>query len=300
MFKYKFTVPEEKKIRVIVNSDAKNEADDQFTIVHALLTPKFLVKGLIGAHFGNRRSDTSMEESYEECNKILDLMNLKGEIGVYRGAKKAVVSKNEYEYSDGAELIVEEAMKEDEKPLFIVFLGPITDLACAYLENPKIAGKLTAIWIGGGKYPNGGEEFNLSNDINAANIVFGSGIDIWQVPNNVYSRMSVSFAELEDKVRPYGKIGRYLFDQLMEFNTERGKTESWINGESWGLGDSPTIGLMMDPMNFAYELKEAPFIDNKMRYHFDGNGRKIRVYNNLLTRFIIEDFFSKLKLTYKN
>lgn len=44
---YQYLVPETKRVRLIVNSDAKNEADDQFTIVHALLTPKFDIKGLI-------------------------------------------------------------------------------------------------------------------------------------------------------------------------------------------------------------------------------------------------------------
>ena len=38
---YKFHVPEEKIVRLIVNTDAKNEADDQFAIVQALLSPKF-------------------------------------------------------------------------------------------------------------------------------------------------------------------------------------------------------------------------------------------------------------------
>ena len=44
---YQCLVPETKRVRLIVNSDAKSEADDQFTIVHALLTPKFDIKGLI-------------------------------------------------------------------------------------------------------------------------------------------------------------------------------------------------------------------------------------------------------------
>lgn len=37
---YQYLVPETKRVRLIVNSDAKNEVDDQFTIVHALLTPQ--------------------------------------------------------------------------------------------------------------------------------------------------------------------------------------------------------------------------------------------------------------------
>ena len=36
---YRFQVPEEKIVRVIVDTDAKNEADDQFAIVQALLSP---------------------------------------------------------------------------------------------------------------------------------------------------------------------------------------------------------------------------------------------------------------------
>ena len=39
--KHKFDIPT-LKIRLIINTDA-NEADDQFAIVHALLTPRFIV-----------------------------------------------------------------------------------------------------------------------------------------------------------------------------------------------------------------------------------------------------------------
>ena len=40
------------KTRVIINTDAKNEADDQYAIVHAILTPSFALHGLVSAHFG--------------------------------------------------------------------------------------------------------------------------------------------------------------------------------------------------------------------------------------------------------
>ena len=44
---YMYNVPEKRKVRVIIDTDAKNEADDQFAIVHALLTPQFIIKGII-------------------------------------------------------------------------------------------------------------------------------------------------------------------------------------------------------------------------------------------------------------
>ena len=118
--------------------------------------------------------------------------------------------------SEGARLIIEEAMKADDRPLYAIFLGPLTDLASAYLMEPRISKRLTAIWIGGGLYPDGGEEFNLGNDIAAVNVVMASNIELWQVPKNVYEMMPVTMAELECRVRPWGKIGAYLCDQLME------------------------------------------------------------------------------------
>ncbi len=37
--------PADTKQRVIINTDAKNEADDQYAIVHAVLTPSFDLHG---------------------------------------------------------------------------------------------------------------------------------------------------------------------------------------------------------------------------------------------------------------
>lgn len=37
----------QKRALVIVNTDAKNEADDQYAIVHVLLTPSFEIHGVI-------------------------------------------------------------------------------------------------------------------------------------------------------------------------------------------------------------------------------------------------------------
>ena len=55
-----FEFPSDKRTRVIVNTDAKNEADDQFAIVHALLSPSLEIHGIIPAQFGIRRNDRSM------------------------------------------------------------------------------------------------------------------------------------------------------------------------------------------------------------------------------------------------
>ena len=73
--------------RVIINTDAKNEADDQYAIVQGLLTPSFELHGIIAAHFGSIKSKTSMQDSYDEVMKLLDLMALRGQVRVEKGAE---------------------------------------------------------------------------------------------------------------------------------------------------------------------------------------------------------------------
>ena len=298
--KYRFTVPNDKKIRLIIDTDAKNEADDQFAIVHALLTPKFIIKGLIAAHFGTRRNNFSMVESYAEIRKILQIMHIGDEIPVAHGYEKALSDEHHILSSEGSDLIIQEALSNDPHPLFCIFLGPLTDMAIALLKCPEIETRLTVLWIGGGRWPIGGDEFNLSNDILAANIVFQSNAPLWQVPRNIYSRMRVSLAELQKKVQPYGEIGKYLFQQMVDFNIALGKNPVWPLGESWVLGDSAAIGLLMDDQDFCYDTVPAPSVSDDMTYLHDKQHRAIRVYNTIDSRFILEDFFSKMEINFSS
>src|SRR5260370_40151611 len=181
---YRHPTPElAKKSRVILNTDAKNEADDQYAIVHAILTPSFDLHGIISAHFGNRKSATSQRDSHEEILRLLDLMGIKDQISVPAGAPRALPDEVTPVPSEGSALIIAEALKDDPRPLHVAFLGPLTDMASALLEEPAIAERnVRVVWIGGVKRPAGGGEVNLSNDVLDAYAVFRSQREVWQRP----------------------------------------------------------------------------------------------------------------------
>ena len=280
----------EVKQRVIVNTDAKNEADDQFAIVHAILTPSFELHSIIPAHFGTGKSATSMQDSYDETMLLLRLMGLENEIRVDAGATHAMPDESTPVDSPGAQLIIEEAMKDDDRPLHIAFYGPVTDISSALLLEPKIESRnIRVLWIGGGDWPNGGREYNLSNDITAANVLMKSNLEVWQIPRTTYRTMSVGYAELIEKMYTQGEIGKYLIDQLVEHNA-RTRPEM----EYRSLGDSPCIGIIMDPECGKFSWRPAPTFDPQMHYIHNGKYRPIRVYENVNTRFIHEDLFAKL------
>ena len=76
--KFHFRVPEQKRVRMIVHTDCKNEADDQFALAHHLLTPKFIVKGVVAGHFDLSgkmyKSGRSASASLQEVQKVLELL----------------------------------------------------------------------------------------------------------------------------------------------------------------------------------------------------------------------------------
>lgn len=294
---YAFNVPAPYQVRVITNTDAKNEADDQFAIVHALLSPKFDNVGFIAAHYGTRKASDSLERSHAELQRVFGLMGVKEDGLLYRGAATAMPDEATPIPSPGADLIIAEARKDDTRPLYATFMGPLTDMASALLLAPDIVDRLTVIWIGGGAYPDGGPEYNLYNDIHAANVVFGSGVKLWQVPRNVYQTVAVSIAELEHRVRPHGDIGRYLCDQMDEYAaTPAGLSGSYRTGEVWCLGDTPAVSLILFEQPQDHRQRPAPRFNPDMTYA-PGNGtNQVRVYDRVDSRFMMEDFYAKLAL----
>lgn len=282
--------------RVIIDSDVKNEADDQFALVHALLSPTLDIRGIIPAHFGDDRSTTSMLDSRQELDRLLDLLGRPGSVPVANGAEHRLPDAHTPVDSAGARLIIDEARCTDAGPLFVGFLGPLTDMASALLLAPDIADTdTTVIWIGGppygdrewrGTWP----EFNLRNDIHAANVVFGSGIDIWQVPSNIYRLASVGYAELRRRVEPCGELGRYLAQTVVDFNTAHHR----VPVESRSLGDSPAIALMLDPWCASFtRQKPVRFTDDGHCVPSDRGG-DVLVVEQIDVRFFLEDMFAKL------
>ena len=283
--------------RIIVNTDAKNEADDQYAIVHAVLSPTLDVRGLVAAHFGAERSTRSMEDSRDEIDLLLELMGRTGEVTVANGAAAALPDESTPVDSPGARLIIEESKSASaDDPLYVTFLGPLTDMASAILLDPGIVGRpVVVIWIGGmghgGVDPSyDGIEFNLRNDITSANVVFDSGIEVWQVPANVYSAVSVSYTELEEKIAGTSKLADYLIEQLVDWNAAHHPGPI----EHRSLGDSPAISLVLNPRGGTFRTLAAPRFAPDGSY-LPGSGHPIRVCESVDVRFLLEDMFAKIR-----
>ena len=297
-----FTVPDDAQVRIIVDTDAKNEADDQYAIMHHLLTPCFDVRGIIATHFESKASVSgeTMELSYQEIKKVLALAEIE-DVPVFRGCKLPLSSMQDTQDSEGVDFIIAEARRDDNRPLYIAVQGAMTNVAAALNKAPDIAKKMTVLWNGGGPYPMGRREFNLMQDPDACRVLLESEAAVWQIPQDVYAGLEVTLAELAWKVKPCGKIGEYLFRQLVEQNHKDYNPHFLLRtGENWTLGDNTVIAVLLQN-RFRGNWHEivAPRIKDDLTYEENLNGKKIRVYDSIDVRMTLEDFFAKLNLAYR-
>ena len=290
----KYEVTEDKKKRVIVDTDAACEADDPFAIAHALLSKKLEIKAIFAEQFGGPETTA---KSYEEIMTILEAMDM--EVPVFMGEEGSLAMLAGKDASPAVDFLIEEALREDSKPLFVLCQGAITNVARAIQKEPAIIPHMTVVWIGchnldGGEPPF--REFNSGNDIEAANIVLSSGVELWLIPSNVYGSMHIGLAEIQRRVYPCGKIGKHLFEYMVDYN--QSDRAGWTAGESWSLGDSPAVGVVLEPNCGKSVYREAPIMNEDTSCRFEPGRPMIKVYTSINSRFILEDFMCKLELVY--
>ncbi len=293
------TPPPASRIRLIVNTDAKNEADDQFAIMHHLLTPMFDVCGIIATHFEQKtgHTGTSMEASYREIEKVLTLAEIE-DVPFFRGCVSPLRSPGDTPESEGTAFLISQARQPGK--LYIAVQGAMTNVAAAINAAPDIAANLVILWNGGGPYPKGRPEFNVMQDPDAVRTVLASNAEIWQTDQSVYCTLEVTLAELKSRVGSCGKIGRYLVEQLeAENQIEYNPNFLLRSGENWVLGDNTTAAvLLMNRLRGNWHVDHAPIIKEDLTYQANPNGKLIRVYDSIDVRMTLEDLYAKLSLAY--
>jgi inosine-uridine nucleoside N-ribohydrolase len=301
------------RCRVITDNDYCGDPDGLVQLAHQVLSPSADLRGIIGSHLAagstfvpaDRTADLSVEAAVE----LLSIMERS--VPVHGGSNVSLVDTRTPQPSAAADAIVAEAMRTDtELPLYATFGGSLTELASAYLMEPRIAERLTAIWIGGPEYPDlaspppdsPGLEYNLSIDLAAAQVVFDSPIPLWQVPRNAYRQALAGMAELAAWVRPAGKLGAHLYDSLVKA-ADMVRQFGWNMGETYILGDSPLVLLSTLQSNFhpdtsssRFVVRPAPRITDDGAYEERADGRPIRVYTDLDVRLMLHDFYAKVAL----
>jgi purine nucleosidase len=304
------------RIRVITDNDYSGDPDGLLQLAHELLSPSTETVAIIGTHLriGDpwATSEDTAEAAMVAASRVVELCGLTGQVPVLKGAVPPLANRQEPHDSEGVQAIIREAMRDDtDVPLFVVCGASLTEIASAWLIEPRIAERLTLVWIGGHEHaglaeaPVGGTEmeYNLHIDPIAGQVVFNdSDLKIWQFARDSYRQVLASRAELFTRLRPKGPLGLHLYEALGEVANRVSKIGLDL-GEVYILGDSPLVLATALQSSFEPDLsssqwvtKPCPNILDSGLYEENPLGRPLRVFTRVDNRLLLEDFYAKLEM----
>jgi len=302
--------------RVIIDNDFSGDPDGLIQLAHHLLSRSIKIPLIVGSHlpvqFGGPASATDAVAQVDALFRVMQLNTL---YRVVAGAETAMPSRSGWKPSPATMAIVKEAMRDDSsEPLFYAAGAGLTELALAWLAEPRIGKRIKLVWIGGREhadlaYPPPGpdeDEFNFALDPLAAQIIFNeSDIEIWQVPRDVYRQMLYSGAEMSELAQS-GPAARYLQQKMAGVADMLAKIPGFPpmpDAETFILGDSPLVTLTAlmtpifpDPASSRYVLKPTPRLDGHGRYEARPAGRPMRVYTVIDNSLTFRDMASKFRM----
>lgn len=279
--------------KIILDTDAYNEIDDQFAIAYAMRSPeKIELLSINAAPFLNSRSTSAgdgMEKSYNEIFNIMHLTDPDAKIPVYRGSTHFLENKQTPVESEAADNIINTVMAADE-PIYVVAIGAITNVASAIIKCPEIVNKMVVVWLGGHAlhWPNT-REFNLRQDVAAAQIVFDSKVPLAVIPcSGVCSFLATTVPELEYYLGGKNELCDYLVKIVA------GYTKNPYACWSKVIWDVSAIALLVNPGALDKVIIPTPVLTDDCHFATD-TARHPYIYVRSLSRDkIFADLFPKL------
>ncbi len=257
--------------KIIIDTDPGQ--DDAFAILLALASPDELEVLALTAVAGN----VPLPLTSVNCRKVLELAG-REDIPVYEGCaaplkRKLVTAEHVHgktgldgpilpapvmpvQDQNAVEFIIDTLRREPAQTVTLCPLGPLTNIAQAFLAAPDIVGRVQEIVLMGGAYFEGGNitptaEFNIYVDPEAAEIVFRAGAPLVVMPLDMTHKVLTTRARIE-AIRALGtEVGRVAAEWADFF--ERFDIEKY-GSEGGPLHDPTVIAYLLRPDLFSGRL----------------------------------------------
>ena len=287
---------------IILDTDTYNEIDDQFAVAWAVIEngKRLNLLSINAAPFDNNRSSgpkDGMEKSYEEISRLMGLIEESGfdlkvapkDIPVYKGSESYLPSRTEPVISDAAKNIVD-TVKASDTPVYVVAIGAITNVASAILMDPSIANNMAVIWLGGHAWHHSHSmEFNMRQDVPAAQVVLDSKVPFLQVPCvGVCDMLHTTVPELKYYLDGKNKLSTYLCDIVASYNS--GNAYCW----SKVIWDVSAVAAILTKGFGEPVVLPTPILTGDSLYAFDTARHPMLYVRSLNRDRIFADLFKTI------
>jgi purine nucleosidase len=294
-------------IRVLLDTDANNELDDQHAIAYMLFSgDRFEVEGIT---VNRTRGGGGIDDQMAEAVRVARLAGLHGQIPVVKGADGSFeqiaphVRAATFDGSEAVRFIIERAHAARGKQLVVLPVGKLTNVALALKKDPSIGPKIRILWLGS-NYPDPGE-YNQKNDEPALQYVLDadvpfeialvrygkpSGTDAVRVTREqIRARMAGKGPRVGEAVvgrhggefRTFGDYSIDLFEHIKLDGTP----------PSRALYDMAAVAIVKNASWATAKRIPAPRLVNGKWIERPDNRRTITIWENFAREAILSDFY---------
>jgi hypothetical protein len=220
--------------QVLLDTDARNEVDDQHYIAYGLFS-NLDVLGINSAHHGPHRINhfgAAQEPiNYGEILYIIELSRISGLLEhrtenqiprAFRGAKVPLQVPASGNWLDtqpiqceASEAILAAARgASPDNPVWVLPVGPCSNIASAILlareEGLDLKSRIKIVWLGGGPERVNARSHNGGSDPWSVYVTAQSGLDFWIILENPTGASITMDKRVESGLYPDNPLGQYL------------------------------------------------------------------------------------------
>jgi purine nucleosidase len=307
------------EIRIIMDTDALAEVDDQHAIAYMLFSgDHFEVEGITvnrgsdGPHRTDR--DQDINDHFREAVNVVKICGsnvpvLKGPTGNYQQLK-GDIEKSAFDGSDAVYFIIERAHAPSDRPLILFACGNLTNVALALLKDPTIAPKIEIWWVGT-EWPQNYACNNHAGDLDAVDALLANpqnvAFNIIPWPNGIWTNHAEIYEKMPGKgpeASP-GVPGRWggSFTCFGDYSVELFRKGVWSGQKRRSLLDAFGFAVLKNKSWYTPTTVGAPAFkrtdrsaEEKHKYPGqwvanDSNPRRVTFWRDGQMDPVIADFF---------
>lgn len=206
-------------VPVVLSTDVGSEVDDQWAISYMMTNPNFEVLGLMSTHGPTLRPPAAHTTYLKLVEVVERRLAMATHPPLIEGASLPLESTTKPRPSAASAFLVEISRKfSSNARLTVLAIGPVTDIATAILSDPSIVNRIRIVDMGFKQWPEGGEEFNVANDVAAMQVVMASTVPLVVGSGTVCrAYLSLSLKQAEDLTAQVGPLGTWLWEEFQDW-----------------------------------------------------------------------------------
>lgn len=235
----------DERIPVVLSTDCGADIDDQWALTHLALSPRIDLRGVVTTH----APDHPSEKTAKNAREILASLHLAKTPTVIAGSTVPLADRKTPRLNPGVEFILRESRAgTPERRVVIVAIGAATDVASALLVDPTLADRVEIVSMGFLAWPNGGEEYNIKNDIKAWQVLLDSTVPLVVGDQAVCKKDLVMTSEgARSRLEKGGPAAQPLIELLDRWLRDHGRDGAALSGspDAWLIWDEVTVAHLL-------------------------------------------------------